>query len=108
MHTVMHAAAPFLLFLPFQPPLMQPHYQHSSPAEETLSSQFHKFLEGLRIKKKGWLMLIYLTPPSLKLTFLFVDFTRVALHYSQIKITLLYVIVLVCGFMCAYFGFAGY
>lgn len=63
MHTVMHAAAPFLLFLSFQPPLKQPHYQHSSPAEETLSSQFHKFLEGLRLKKKGWLMPIYLTPP---------------------------------------------
>lgn len=62
MHTVMHAAAPFLLFLPFQPPVNQPHYQHSSPAEETLSSQLHKFLEGLRIKK-GWLMPIYLTPP---------------------------------------------
>lgn len=103
----MHAAAPFLLFLPFQPPVKQPHYQHSSPAEETLSSQLHKFLEGLRIKKRLVNANLF-NPPSLKLTFLFVDFTRVALHYSQIKITLLYVIVLVCGFVCAYFGFAGY
>lgn len=103
----MHAAAPFLLFLPFQPPLKQPHYQHSSPGEDALSSQLHKFLEGLRIKKRLINANLF-NLPSLKLTFLFVDFTRVALHYSQIKITLLYVIVLVCGFMCAYFGFAGY